>query len=101
MVPLFPKLRYVAAALSLAAYSLAVSLAQTVADLPSVGGVSNASTPSVSLGIRPDHLWTVDYVKLLWSDTGAVLTAPAHWGELDWMYAGFAAAGSGDRMKLS
>jgi hypothetical protein len=98
MVPLFPKLRYVAAALSLAAYSL--SQAQTVADPPSVGGVSKASTPSVSLGIRPDHLWSVDYVKLLWSDTGAVLTAPAHWDELDWMYAGFAAAGIGAAASL-
>ena len=57
--------------------------------------MSNASTPSDSLGIRPDHLWTVDYVKLLWSDTGAVLTAPAHWDNEDWMYAGFAAAGIG------
>ena len=100
MVPLFPKLRYVAAALSLVAYSLTVSQAQTVADPPSVGGVSKVSTPSVSLGIRPDHLWSVDYVKLLWSDTGAVLTAPAHWNAVDWMYAGFAAAGIGAAASL-
>lgn len=100
MVPLLPKLRYVVAALSLAASFLAVSQAQTVANLPTICGVSNASTPSDSLGIRPDHLWTVDYVKLLWSDTGAVLTAPAHWDKEDWMYAGFAAAGIGGAASL-
>ena len=46
------------------------------------------------------HLWSVDYVKLLWSDTGAVLTAPAHWNEMDWMCAGFAAAGIGAAASL-
>ena len=67
---------------------------------PSVGGVNKASTSSVSLGIRPDHLSSVDYVKLLWSDTGAVLAAPAHWDKLDWMYAGFAAASIGAAASL-
>jgi hypothetical protein len=96
---LFPKLRYVVAALSLATSSfLPVSQAQTVAN-PFSGGVSNAS-PSDSLGIRPKHHWTIDYVKLLWCDTGAVLTAPAHWNEEDWMYAGFAAAGIGGAAAL-
>src|SRR6476660_1049380 len=99
VAPLFPKLRYVVAALSLATSSfLPVSQAQTVAN-PFSGGVSNAS-PSDSLGIRPKHLWTIDYVKLLWCDTGAVLTAPAHWNEEDWMYAGFAAAGIGGAAAL-
>jgi hypothetical protein len=100
MAPLFPKLLYVVAALSLATSFSAVSQAQTVANLPSIGFVSNASTPSDSLGIRPAHLWSVDYVKLLWSDTGAVLTAPAHWDEMNWMYAGFAAAGIGTAASL-
>ena len=48
----------------------------------------------------PAHLWSVDYVKLLWSDTGAVLTAPAHWNEVDWMYAGFSAARVGAAASL-
>jgi hypothetical protein len=94
------KLRHVGAALSLVASFSAVSQAQTVANLPSIGFVSNASTPADSLGIRPAHLWSVDYVKLLWSDTGAVLTAPAHWNEMDWMCAGFAAAGIGAAASL-
>jgi hypothetical protein len=79
VAPLFQILRYVIPTLSLAASLLAVSQAQIVANTPSIGGISKVSTPSVSLGIRPDHLWSVDYVKLLWSDTGAVLTAPVHW----------------------
>jgi len=56
--------------------------------------------PSDSLGIRPAHLWSFDYVKLLWSDTGAVLTAPANWNEVDWMYASFTAAGIGAAASL-
>jgi hypothetical protein len=100
MTPLFQELRPVVAALSLVASFSALSQAQTVANLPSIGFVNNASTSPDSLGIRPAHLWSVDYVKLLWSDTGAVLTGPAHWDKLDWMYAGFAAAGIGAAASL-
>jgi hypothetical protein len=100
MAPLFPELRPVVAALSLVASFSALSQSQTVANLPSISFVNNASTSSNSLGIRPAHLWSVAYVKLLWSDTGAVLTAPAHWNEVDWMYAGFAAAGIGAAASL-
>ena len=100
MASLFPELRHLGAALSLIACFSGVSQAQTVANAPSIDFVSNASRPSDSLGIRPAHLWSFDYVKLLWSDTGAVLTAPAHWNEVDWMYAGFAAAGIGAAASL-
>jgi hypothetical protein len=100
MALLVPELRHVVAALSLIASFSGVSGAQTVANAPSIDFVNNASTPSDTLGIRPAHLWSFDYVKLLWSDTGAVLTAPAHWNEVDWMYAGFAAAGIGAAASL-
>jgi hypothetical protein len=53
-----------------------------------------ASAPD-SDGIRPDHVWTADYLKLLWGDTGLVLTEPARWDQQDWMYAGFSAASIG------
>src|ERR1022692_1389011 len=46
-------------------------------------------------GSRPDHLWTVDYLDLLWSDTGAILTAPARWDQSDWLEAGLAGAAVG------
>jgi hypothetical protein len=65
MAPLFPELRPVVAALSLVASFSVLSQAQTFANLPSIGFVNNASTSSDSLKIRPAHLWSIDYVKLL------------------------------------
>jgi hypothetical protein len=100
MTSLFPELRHVVAALSLIASFPGLSQAQTGTNPPSIDFVNDPSTPSDSLGIRPPHLWSFDYVKLLWSDTGAVLTAPAHWNEINWMYAGFAAAGIGAAASL-
>jgi hypothetical protein len=97
---LFPELRHVVAALSLIDSFSGLSQAQTVANPPSINFVNNASMPSDSLGIRPAHLWSFDYVKLLWSDAGAVLTAPANWNEVDWMYASFTAAGIGAAASL-
>ena len=70
-----------------------ISSGQIVADVSSGGHAARFEIPSVSGGIRPDHLWTLDYVHLLWSDTGAVLTAPVHWDEHDWVYVAFATAG--------
>jgi hypothetical protein len=61
--------------LSLIASFSSLSQGQTVANPPSIDFVNDASTPSDCLGIRPAHLWSFDYAKLLWSDTGAVLTA--------------------------
>jgi len=70
--------------------------AQAVASLSADSGPGAASLgQSNSGGSRPDHLWTTDYVKLLWDDTGTVLAAPSRWDQDDWMYAGFAAAGVG------
>jgi len=66
--------------------------------LPAVGARADtaAGLPAPdSAGIRPDHLWTTRYIKLLWNDTGMVVTGPAHWDGEDWMYAGFSAAGIG------
>jgi membrane-associated phospholipid phosphatase len=45
-----------------------------------------------SASSRPDHLWSADYLRLLWGDTGAVLTAPTRWDENDWLDAGLAGA---------
>jgi hypothetical protein len=70
--------------------------ADAVADFSSTPSTnSGQASASDSNGIRPDHLWTADYVKLLWDDTGTVLTAPARWDQQDWMYVGFSAAGIG------
>lgn len=70
-------------------------------------GADLSSTPTVtsdqasdSSGIRPDHLWTVDYLDLLWNDTGMVITAPARWDQDDWLIAGFSAAGIGAAASL-
>ena len=95
MTPLFPKARFLIKACSLAAFPLAVSQAQMTVSLPANADAGRAVAPSNLDGIRPDHLWTAGYLQLLWSDTGAVLTAPARWDQEDWMYAGLAAAGIG------
>ena len=61
-------------------------------DLPT----TNLTAPTRETpGSRPDHLWTVDYLDLLWSDTGAILTAPARWDQNDWLEAGLAGAAVG------
>jgi hypothetical protein len=96
----FPKAGCVVAACSLAAFPIAVSQAQTIASTPANGDAGNAVVHSDSAGIRPDHIWTAEYIELLWNDTGAVLTAPARWDEEDWMFAGFAAAGVGAAASL-
>jgi hypothetical protein len=61
-----------------------------------------SSTPAVTVewtsgsrGVRPDHLWTSEYLELLWHDTTSVITAPARWDQSDWLIAGFSAAGIG------
>jgi len=51
-------------------------------------------TPS-SDGIRPEHIWTLDYLKLVLGDTKSVLTAPARWDEDEWIDAGIATLGVG------
>ena len=69
------------------------------ADLSSAPAVSAGQT-SDSSGIRPDHLWTVDYLDLLWNDTGSVITAPTRWDQDDWLIAEFSAAGIGAAASL-
>ena len=50
--------------------------------------------------MRPDHLWSSDYVDLLWNDTGAVLSAPAHWNEEDLIELGYSAIAIGAAASL-
>jgi len=88
----FPKLHRTLAVASLAVASWSVTEAQTVTSTLANGDLAAAAAPSDSAGIRPDHLWTADYVGLLWSDTGAVITGPLHWNERDWILAGIAVA---------
>lgn len=100
MPPSFSKIRYAVSACSLAAFAMAVSQAQTATGVPpNVDAGAAVTTPNAG-GIRPSHLWSSDYIELLWDDTGAVLTAPARWDQDDWMYAGFAAAGIGAAASL-
>lgn len=51
--------------------------------------------PSDSDGIRPDHIWTGDYLKLVLGDTGAILTAPIRWNQDEWLEAGAAVGAVG------
>ena len=95
-----PKLRHAVAVLSLAFLSGLASFGQTVATTPLNRDMATAAAQPDALGIRPEHLWTAEYVHLLWDDTGAVLTAPARWDDEDWMYAGFAAASLGAAASL-
>ncbi len=46
-------------------------------------------------GIRPEHIWTGDYLRLVMGDTEAVLTAPASWDQEKWLDAAAALAGVG------
>jgi hypothetical protein len=58
---------------------LGLALAEISVRADGTGGPTILSAPSNgpasvqdSSGIRPDHLWTLDYVELLWSDTGGM-----------------------------
>ena len=99
MPPSFPTIRFAVTACSLAALASIASQAQTAAGIPTSVDGAVAAAPTAD-GIRPSHLWTGDYLELLWTDTGAVLTAPARWDQDDWMHAGFAAAGIGAAASL-
>jgi hypothetical protein len=69
------------------------------ADLSSAPTIT-AEPTSGSSGIRPEHIWTIDYLDLLWDDTGSVITAPTRWDQDDWLIAGFSAAGIGAAASL-
>ncbi len=51
-----------------------------------------ATTPVSDAGIRPDHLWTGAYMRLVWDDAVSVVTAPLHWDDGQWLKAGGAIA---------
>lgn len=88
--------RIVSVACFLLAQAVVDGQVNTVADLSSPPTVNAGPAFAFeSVSIRPDHLWTADYVELLWNDTGMVLTAPARWDQQDWRYVGFSAAGIG------
>ena len=87
-------------ALALVAQPFTAAQAQTAASLRSDADAGATATQPSAAGIRPSHLWTADYLGLLWSDTGAVLTSPSRWDQDDWTYAGFAAAGIGATASL-
>jgi hypothetical protein len=81
--------------MAVAAAAVPVASGQTIVEGAATANGGPSGDSSAALGIRPEHLWTIDYVKLLWADTGAVLTAPARWDGQDWLSAGFAAGGIG------
>jgi hypothetical protein len=58
-------------------------------------GAAQAEQSPDSAGIRPAHIWTTDYLKLLLSDTGATVTAPVRWNEDQWLGAGLAISAVG------
>jgi membrane-associated phospholipid phosphatase len=62
--------------------------AQTIANPPPTPDSTQfqASSP----GIRPDHLWSVDYLDLVYGDTVSIFTAPTRWDDGQWLE--FAAA---------
>ncbi len=58
-------------------------------------GASPLAPAAAGQGIRPDHLWTTDYLPLLLHATGATVTAPRQWGQADWTDAALAASAIG------
>ena len=56
---------------------------------------AHAAVQSTTAGIRPDHIWTTDYLHLVFGDTGVILTGPARWDHNQWLEAGAAVAGIG------
>lgn len=44
-----------------------------------------SSTARSSQGIRPDHIWSSDYLHLVWSDTTTIVSAPAQWDQQQWV----------------
>ena len=88
--------RRVCGTLLLVAASWSTLAARVVADDSAVTGAgSGAAAPVDRPGIRPAHLWTTGYLRLVMDDTRAVLTAPAHWDQAQWTEASGALAGVG------
>jgi membrane-associated phospholipid phosphatase len=91
MTPLLSRARRAATLFLLAASSIPALRAQATAALPEAPA-QGTDVPTLTAGIRPDHLWTVDYLQLVVGDTGAILTAPARWDQAQWLDAGVAAS---------
>lgn len=105
---LFPLMRWLFISRRLTHKILPVAFLSLISDpIDVLADADLSSTPAVtaelvsgSSGIRPDHLWTVEYLDLLWNDTGSVITAPARWDQNDWLIVGFSAAGIGAAASL-
>jgi len=105
MTSCFKSLRLRRWIVSIALIAAATRMPNARADTLAESSSNSTATPGlpapiISDGIRPDHIWTIDYVELLWSDTGSILTAPARWDDQDWTYAGFSLAGIGAAASL-
>src|ERR1017187_438490 len=81
---------------TIAAFLLAALLAAESRSQP-LAGPSGAVPPPQPAedGIRPEHIWTADYLRLLLGDTESVLTAPARWGQDEWVDAGLSVSAVG------
>lgn len=77
--------RRVAVAAGLAVSAVAGARAQSVIQSPT----TSDSTPMQlgDAGIRPEHLWSIDYASLVVGDTISVFTAPSRWGGEQWLEA--------------
>lgn len=72
--------------------SAAGTQAQTVTSSIAPAAINS---PVEVVGIRPDHLWTGAYLKLVWDDTLSVATAPSRWDADQWLEAGATIAAVG------
>ena len=55
---------------------------------PSADPAGAAAVSSIAInsqGLRPDHIWSSDYLHLVWSDTSAIVSAPVHWDQQQWL----------------
>ncbi len=94
---LFTGARGIFAAGLIAAGSFSQAQAQTVVEHsdPPTENAAVAAAQTDLRGIRPDHIWTVDYLRLVLGDTKAVLIAPAGWDQSDWFEVGAGVAAVG------
>ena len=74
--------------------------AQTYTGTAGGADAANAAISLDSAGVRPGHLLSKDYLGLLWSDAGAVLTAPLRWNADDIEALGLAVSGIGAAASL-
>jgi hypothetical protein len=93
-IPIEARRVFAACLLTVSAFS--TSQAQTAEKSFATPGAGTGTAEQSDLsGIRPSHIWTFEYLKLVFGDTKAVLTAPASWDQEDWRDAAIAFAGVG------